>query len=412
MFHSLRQRLTGLDRDVWFFMAAIAAAGFAQSMLDSTFNNFLNETFRLTNLQRSILEVPRELPGILVVFISAGFFFLCNRRLAAVAMTFAALGLTLIAAATFSFPLMLVWLFVYSVGQHIFLPLNSSIGMELAKAGQTGRRLGQFNALRNLVTVVGSFVILIGFKYLRFSFTLTFFLAAAGFAAAALLLLGLRPNQPQPASLHLTLHREYRLFYWLSILYGTRKQIFLTFAPWVLVTIYHQPTQKMATLLTLGGIAGILFQPLLGKLVDSVGERVVLTGEAVVLIAVCLLYGFSDRWFQPAVALLVVSACYIADQLLMSVGMARATYLKKIALRPADINAALTAATSLDHIFSVATAVLSGFIWKAWGYQYVFLLGAGIAGINAFSTLRIVIPVTAGKYPSSREPQPSGFSPP
>jgi len=38
------------------------------------------------------------------------------------------------------------------------------------------------------------------------------------------------------------------LYYWLAILYGTRKQIFITFAPWVLITIYKQPTQTIATL--------------------------------------------------------------------------------------------------------------------------------------------------------------------
>ncbi len=145
----------------------------------------------------------------------------------------------------------------------------------------------------------------------------------------------------------------------------------------------------IASLLTLGGIAGIVFQPWLGRLIDSWGERLVLFSEAVILIVVCGLYGFAGTLFNPALALAVVSACYVADQLLMSVSMARATYLKKIAVHPSHVTPALTAATSIDHVFSIATAVVSGIIWKIWGYQYVFLGGAGIALINAFVTLRM-----------------------
>jgi len=77
------------------------------------------------------------------------------------------------------------------------------------------------------------------------------------------------------------------------------------------------------------------------------------------------------------------------DQLLMSVGMARATYLQKIAVIPEDVNQTLTMGVTIDHAFSIAVALLGGFIWISWGYQYVFLLGVVIAVINTFSALRI-----------------------
>ena len=88
----------------------------------------------------------------------------------------------------------------------------------------------------------------------------------------------------------------------------------------------------------------------------------------------------------------VVAVCYIADQFLMSVSMARATWLQKIARDPAHVTPALTASTSIDHIFSISTAVVSGLIWQAWGYRFVFLLGAAIAVVNLISTMFIVVP--------------------
>lgn len=388
-------------------MAGVALFGFSQSLLDSTFNNFLNETFRLTDLQRSLLEIPRELPGLLAIFISAALGFLCNRRRAAVAMLAMMAGVALLGWAAWSYPVMLVWLFITSVGQHLFLPLNSAIGMELASAERSGHRLGQLNSVRNLVTVLGSLSVMVGFKYLHFSFTLTYTLAALGFALAAWSLFRMRPNQPQPAARQLKLYREYRLFYWLSILFGTRKQIFLTFAPWVLVTVYQQPTQTLALLLTLGGVAGIFLQPLLGRMIDTRGEKFVLTGEALLLIGVCLFYGFAGAWFPQPVALLVVCACFVADLLLMSVSMARATYLKKISADPAHISPTLTAATSIDHVFSISMAVAGGVLWRTFGYQAVFLLGAGISLVNMVSALRIVIPARARGSSETVEPQPA-----
>ncbi len=397
MIRNLKDRFARTGIDIRLFLGAIALASFAGSIVNAIFNNFLNDTYNLSNSVRTFIEVPREIPGLIVMFVSALLFFLCNRRLAAFAMLLASIGLALIARFSAPFMLMLVWLFTFSLGQHLLIPLQSSIGMELSQEGQTGRRLGQLNSIGNLFAICGGFFVFLGFRFMHLTFSISFLVAAASFLCAGLLFYGMKASKVHAPALHLKLHREYGLFYWLSILYGTRKQIFLTFAPWVLVRIYNQPTQTIATLLTIGGIMGIVLQPLLGRLIDSKGERFVLAGEALVLIVVCALYGFAGSLFPPTVAFIVVAACYVADQLLMSVGMARATYLRKIAMQPDDVTPALQASTSIDHIFSISTALISGVIWDAWGYQYVFLLGAGIAFANLISTLFIRLPVKSNR---------------
>ncbi|RIK43487.1 MAG: MFS transporter, partial [Chloroflexi bacterium] len=179
----------------------------------------------------------------------------------------------------------------------------------------------------------------------------------------------------------------------LNILSGSRKQIFITFAPWVLVTIFEQPTQIIATLMMVGGIIGIVFQPLLGWAIDRFGERAVLAAEAVILIPVCFGYGFSRSLFAENIAFVIVCACFLLDQMLMSVGMARSTYMKKIALQPDDVQPALTMAVSIDHVFSITSALVGGLIWSAFGFQYVFLMGAVIAVVNLMAALQVSIPV-------------------
>ena len=139
-------------------------------------------------------------------------------------------------------------------------------------------------------------------------------------------------------------------------------------------------------------VIGIVFQPLLGKAIDKIGERFILVSEAFVLIFVCMGYGFAGKIFSLKTAFLIAATCYVLDQLLMSVGMARATYLKKIAINPAHVTSTLQMATSLDHVFSILGAVFCGFLWKAFGYQYVFLFAAFIAVVNMFSAIQIRIP--------------------
>ena len=75
-----RTRVSRVPRELRLFVGASLAMGAAYSIFDATFNNFLDERFVLTGFQRSFLEFPRELPGFLVVFVSAMLWFLCSRN--------------------------------------------------------------------------------------------------------------------------------------------------------------------------------------------------------------------------------------------------------------------------------------------------------------------------------------------
>jgi hypothetical protein len=55
---------------------------------------------------------------------------------------------------------------------------------------------------------------------------------------------------------------------------------------------------------------------------------------------------------------------------------------------------------TLDHIFSITIALIGGVIWLKWGYQKVFLLGAGIACVNFIAALFMKMP-TIKKFDKS-----------
>lgn len=388
----LSQRFFNASKDLKFFLIASFLMGIGYSIFDSIFNNFLHDQYQISGWQRSFLEFPREIPGFLVVFVSAGLWFMGTRRLGAFALFLSSIGVLLIGFAAPTYAIMVSFLFIYSLGQHLFMPSAAAIGMDLAREGQTGRRLGQLNSVRNLATILGSFLVFLTFKYFGFTFKHGFTMVAIVLIGASLFMFLMDKEVNQKKKSFLTIKREYSLYYVLNILYGSRKQLFITFAPWVIVSIFNKPTQTLATLLTIGGIIGVFFQPILGKLIDKMGERFVLSAEAVILALICVGYGFARDILPEFYAFIAIAIFYLIDQILMSVNMARSMYIRKIAMDPADVQPALAAGVTIDHIFSISVALLGGWIWNEFGYQYVFLLGAGIAVINYFVVMRMQIP--------------------
>ena len=55
----------------------------------------------------------------------------------------------------------------------------------------------------------------------------------------------------------------------------------------------------------IGAVIGILFQPVLGRTIDLLGERFVLLSEAALLVFVCLGYGFSRFLVAENVAFII-----------------------------------------------------------------------------------------------------------
>jgi MFS family permease len=272
------------------------------------------------------------------------------------------------------------------------MPLSPDIGMGFAETDGHGKMLGKLAGAENTAYIIGSLTVFLGFRFLHFSFTHAFTIAALFFVISAVFIFLMKKNEPVSIKSRFTFRKKYGLFYWLTTLYGTRKQIFMTFAPWVLVTVFNQKVQVMAILLFVGGVIGIWFKPALGHWIDTIGEKKIIVAEGVFLVLVCFGYGFSKDLFSETLALYVTFACFIADQLLMSVGMARATYLRKIGENQAEVTSTLTMGTTLDHIFSISIALIGGIIWNSVGYKYIFLLGCVIAAMSAVSGLFIRLP--------------------
>jgi predicted MFS family arabinose efflux permease len=387
MVKAILAKVKGMERDYLLFLLVGIFLGIGQSVDGATINNFLKDRFDFLIMQRTLLEIPREMPGLLVFIFTAFLFALGDIRIAAVANLAAAVGMFLLGIIPYNFFLMLMVVFIYSTGQHLFLPLFNSIGMSFAKEGQYGRKLGQISAANTASLVISSALLWLLFRYLHISYTVSFTIGALAFLAAAILLMRMNPGRTEPMKNRFVFRKEYKLYYLLCIFYGARKQIFLTFAPWVLVDVFAQKVTTLTMLFFIISVLGVFVKPLIGYLIDRLGEKIILAGESAVLILVCLLYAYAADWFGSW-AVVVVCTCYVLDQTLNAVGMARATYVRKIAVKAEDVSPTLSLGLSIDHIVSMFLPVVGGLVWYsagAGGYKFVFLGGALVALINFVS---------------------------
>ena len=373
---------------IFLFAVANLLMGLYKGLYDPSFNNYLSQVHHLSATARGGLEFPRELPGFLVVFVFALLAFLRDTRIAALAATLVGISLIGQGYLTPNFILVVFWMLIWSAGSHLFTVLKSSIVLRIAEEGHTGRLFGHINSMENWGKLMGMIFVWWGVSRFSFSFATIFGIAGCIALIAAISLVLIKP-QPLKAPKHLVLKRKYMLFYILNLLYGARKQIYLTFAPWVLIRIYDQGVETFALLGIALTVISLFFFPLVGRAIDVLGEKVVMILESIFMFIICMLYGFSGDWFSNQTAQIVTMACFVADQLLVAANMSRPTYLNRIADSPEDIGPTISMGLTFDHVVAMTIPFWGGLLWVYAGYQWVFLAAGLITLMNLVAALYV-----------------------
>ena len=379
------------DRDFTLFLIVGVFSGIASGINSTIFNNFLSDVYKLSAEARGIVELPREMPGVFIMVVLGLLAFLGDVRMAMVGLLAASLGMLGLGLFSPTFSFMLVWMMMFSLGTHMVMPITPSIGMDLSKKENFGARLGRYSAYNLTATIVGYAVVWLGFKYLGLSYRGAFITASVFYVVAAFSMGFMKSKKPESRKIRFIFKKRYTLYYILCVVNGARKQIFLTFAPWVLIQVFHLDPPVFAILGVIVALVSILTRTIVGKTIDVRGERFILSLEAVFLLVICMGYAFAADLFQPGFAVIIIAACYVIDNSMSAVEMARSTYVRKISIDPADVMPTLSTGTSVDHIVSMSVPFLGGLLWAAFGYQYVFLAAAGIAILNLFLSRKIEV---------------------
>jgi hypothetical protein len=408
--NTLDEKLIGVihkyrRRQMTLFLVGVVALGLTSGLYESSFSNFLKDIYDLSASERGMLEFPRELPGFLVAFFIGSLFFMSESRIAAMASVFIGLGLVGLAWCVLGLPMgmMIVFMVTWSIGNHLIMPMRRSLAMTLARREGKGRLLGKVNGLTAWSAACGAGVVWLVCRFIEVDYILFFGLAAASTVVAAIAFGSMRlphANKPRPKWIF---RKKYGLFYGLTLLWGDRKQVFLTFGPWLLISEFKQGADTIAMLMLISWGLGGFVQPMLGRLVDRLGSRKLLMADGIGGVAVCMVYAFapflrqvdmvSSNWFMQLsgadAALYAIMGCYVLDHLLVGLGMARVTYLSDIVEHPRELAPTLSVGVTLDHFTSMFAPILAGTLWKYFGYQYAFLYASCLACVTFTIACRI-----------------------
>lgn len=382
-----------IPRDLKLLFVATFFFGVAFGIFMASLNNYLSDIHHLDAASRGWLEFPRELPGFFILFVSAALLSVMREaKMAAVAMALSAIGAIGLGFAAHTTTLLVVFIIVWSLGDHILFAVQDAIGLKLAREGGSGRRLGQLGGARNLGVISGVGIMYGIARFMGDRYDLFYLTAGTATIIASFAYLWIHTGKGETRSRRIVLKKRYTLYYAVSALFGVRKQIFLAFGGWVLVKIHGVDVSTIAVLYFIASVLGVVFRPLLGDVIDWFGERMVLAADEIFLILICLTYAFAGDLFAEGTAVYVLYGAFVMDSVLFALQIARNTYLKKIAESPADITPTIAAGITIDHLVAMSLPVLSGYLWSSFGFRWVFVLAASIATAGFFVCLRIRVP--------------------
>ncbi|MDR1572991.1 MAG: MFS transporter [Clostridiales Family XIII bacterium] len=375
---------------------AIAFVGLAGGFSDSILANYFKEAYDINAAQRGFVEIPRELPGVLSLLFLAWLSFFGNLRNAVLAQILSAVGLVVLGLSRPSYAVMLVFLFIFSTGVHMFLPLGDSIGLSLAQRINMGRVMGRINSVRMAFLMLSGVLTFIGFRVGWFSFELpvfVFIIGAACFLAAGVLLIvqfriGRELSDGPVDQTKFVFRREYLRYYLICAVYGGRKQIMFVYSPWVLIDLLDFKADTISILAVIGSLIGIFFMPIVGRWIDYFGIRRIMTAEALAFIAVYVAYGFLSRWVNnnvvvlTGIGMILVYLLNIVDRMSAQFSMVRSIYMRSIAVVPEDVTPSLTFGMAIDHIVAIIGSYLCGLVWFEWGPEFVFLIAGALSLAN------------------------------
>ncbi len=362
------------------FFLGILFLGMNQGIMNSTFNNYLHDSFNISASGRGFVEFPRELPGFLMILITGLLSAFPMRRWLILVGFFSFFGVIGLGWFSPGVSTMVLWVIVWNLADHLFMPVESAMGLMLAKGGASGRRLGQIGGMRNFAMIGGTALVwLLMSDFVKISYRGMYIIAGISALFASWAFSRVRLEQDKGGvNRAFVFRKQYMLFYMLNVLWGARKQVFLTFAPWVLVSRFGTSPSTMALLLMVAATLGVFFRQAFGELVDKLGERAVLSFDSVVLLGICL-------GFALSVHVYLLYALYILDNLMFATRIARTTYLRRIVYEKTDIPATLSLGISIDHAVSMTVPALGGLLWTAYGYPAVFFAASCVAVCGFFA---------------------------
>lgn len=345
----------------------------------TVFQNFFNHELGMGGGALGLLEGIREIPGLLTMVLAALTLSINPPVLGGLSILLLAVGLGFFAV-TSSFAGLVVVTLIFSTGFHLLFPVQNALVLRWSRPEERGLRLGQIEGVASAAQLVAMGTVFASAAWLSLR---SYFVVGAVVSALGALAMFALPREDRPAARpdlrsRFLIRRRYRTYYWLTLLNGARRHMFLTFAAFNLISVYGVGVQTVALLLAISHVLSILGRPLMGLAVDRLGERPVFI--ACYAVVGTLLVGYATITSLP-----VLYALFCLDNL-FRFEMVVTAYLGRTA-DPEDVPQTLATGSTINHIAGVAVPIIGGMLWEGIGPHATFTAGAVVAAIGLLYSL-------------------------
>ena len=370
------------------FLISILITGLSYGIYKGMQDNFLAEVVGMGEMGRGVTEFFRELPGILLVFILAVFYMFSAEALYKAGAAIMLAGMGMLAFLPPTAVLATLGICMYSLGEHIQLGMKNTLCLKYAKPGRGGAALGVQSAANQIGTLAGYLVVVAAFSIFAeksAKIYQPFFLVAAVLAALSMMFAFRISGQSQTDKNKARFYfaKKYTKYYMLEMFYGARKQVFLTFGPYVLILFYGADAAMISLLFAVSAVACFFASPIVGKIIDRLGYKIVMVSDTLILVIVCFFYGFAHHLFSMETAFMVCCINYVLDSVISMATMAANVYVQDLADSEDEVKATISTGVSINHTITIFIALFGGWIWKALGIELLFVLSAVLGLANS-----------------------------
>lgn len=146
--------------------------GISYGLYKGIIDNYLAEIVSMTSFDKGVSEFFRELPGLLLVFILAALYTLSAEKIYKAGSVIMLAGMVMQAVVPATRLMVILAIFVYSLGDHIQLGMRNAMSLQYAKERHGGAALGIQNAYHQIGMLAGYLVIIVIFSFLNGSVSL------------------------------------------------------------------------------------------------------------------------------------------------------------------------------------------------------------------------------------------------
>ena len=362
-----------------YFLLCLLITGLSYGLYKGMLDNYLAEVVQMGEMDRGVTEFFRELPGIALVFILAVFYMLSAETLFKVGAVIMLIGMGMHALLPASKVLATLAICMYSLGEHIQLGMKNTLSLQYAKPGHGGTAQGVQNSISQIGTLVGYLVIVGAFSLIPASQPYKLFFGLAAVLAAVSMVCSLKitgKSESDPNKRRFYFHRKYHKYYMLEMFYGARKQVFFTFGPYVLILFYGANAAMISLLFAVSAIACFFAAPMVGRIIDKVGYKIVMVMDTLILVIVCFFYGFAHHIFPRDIAFLICCVNYVLDAVISLASMASNVYVQDLSDNADETKATISTGVSINHVIAIFIALFGGWIWETLGIETLFMASA------------------------------------